>query len=428
MGDGYPSRSAHASHHPTHHDAAPPRAHPYSSLSPQSGQMHPPTVPPTRTGVSDLGRTGTGGSPASSGEDRILELPSPGTGRRLSRGPAREQGAPADPQRIPLTPGDAATRPTGAPQRQNGRVEPPHISDARVVPVAAQGRVPVVPGGAHIERMTELGDALQQFQRRLAVLRAAAKATGRLDRAEEEALHAAPPCPICHGAGYVRNDVPVGHADFGRPIPCVCKEREWRERERREDEERMRKLDRFFSLDAFNDKTFDAFNARMPGVQEAFNVARQYAELPQGWLVLRGTQGVGKTHLAAAIAHRHLELGNSVYFAVVSDLLAHLRTTFAPSSEVSYDEVFDTIREVSLLVLDDLGTQQSTPWAADTLFQLINHRYNCRIPTVITTNAQFSNQIDARIQSRLSDLGLVRTVLIKGQDYRPRNVPRAPGG
>ena len=61
------------------------------------------------------------------------------------------------------------------------------------------------------------------------------------------------------------------------------------------------------------------------------------------------------------------------------DLLDHLRATFAPGSDVSYDELFETVAIAPLLVLDDLGTQSSTQWAQEKMFQILNHRYNDRI-------------------------------------------------
>jgi DNA replication protein DnaC len=72
--------------------------------------------------------------------------------------------------------------------------------------------------------------------------------------------------------------------------------------------------------------------------------------------------------------------------------------------------------------LDDLGVEHSTAWATEKLFQIINYRYEYRMPTIITTNADLKG-LDMRIQSRLFDIGLVRRCHIKAADYRPRNVP-----
>jgi DNA replication protein DnaC len=223
-------------------------------------------------------------------------------------------------------------------------------------------------------------------------------------------------CPICHGAGYLRQNVPVGHPLFGRAVPCRCKEAE-REQRRREE------LWRLSSLDAFQEMTFANFNPKVPGTREAWDVARHYAEDPEGWLVLSGPCGSGKTHLAAAIANQQFQQGNLVLFAVVPQLLDHLRAAFAPTSETTYDALFTKVCEAGLLVLDDLGAEHTTPWAQEKLFQIINHRYMYGAPTVITTNLELINDLDDRVRSRLTDISLVRHVRLVAADYRPHHTP-----
>jgi DNA replication protein DnaC len=226
-------------------------------------------------------------------------------------------------------------------------------------------------------------------------------------------------CPLCHGAGYVRLDVPVGDPNFGRAVMCKCKEREVAERERLQ----LRKIS---SLLPFERHTFDTFDPSIPDMEEAYEVALRYAQDPTGWLIFQGDYGCGKTHLAAAIAHVREDAGDTVFFSIVPELLDHLRAAFAPTSELTYDALFERVRESGLLVLDDLGAENATAWATEKLFQLINHRYNYRMPTVITTNSSLMSHMDKRIGSRLSDLGLVRRVNIKAQDYRIRHAGRRP--
>ncbi len=222
-------------------------------------------------------------------------------------------------------------------------------------------------------------------------------------------------CPVCHGAGYLAQDLPVDDPNFGKIVPCACKEKELKQKRRLE-------LGRLARLDSHWDQTFDTFDQNVPGVQEAYKMARAYADDPQGWLVLSGPVGCGKTHLAAAIANICLERDRLVIFSTVPELLDHLRTAFAPSNEMPYHELFDRIREAYLLVLDDLGVEHSTAWATEKLFQIINYRYEYRMPTIVTTNTDLKG-LDIRIQSRLFDIGLVRRCHIKAADYRPRNVP-----
>jgi DNA replication protein DnaC len=222
-------------------------------------------------------------------------------------------------------------------------------------------------------------------------------------------------CPKCCGAGYLRADVPFGHPNFGKPIPCVCKEVERKEKRRQQ-------LRDISNLDAFRDRTFKTFNSRVPGVQEAYEMSYDYAQDPEGWLLLVGPNGCGKTHLAAAIANQCLESGAVVLFAVVPDLLDHLRAAFAPTSTEVFDQLFSKMREAEVLILDDLGAQQSSPWANEKLFQLLNYRYNMGMPTVITANQKGLQGVDERIRSRLTDVSLVASVQFeRARDYRPHH-------
>jgi DNA replication protein DnaC len=235
-------------------------------------------------------------------------------------------------------------------------------------------------------------------------------------------------CPICNDAGYLRANVPVGHPSFGRLFPCECKQRE---QEERRDEE----LRRLSNLDAFADYSFESFDPEIAGMDEAYEAALAFAQEPgHNWLFLSGPCGVGKTHLAVAIARYAMEWHRmTVYFAVVPDLLDHLRSTFDPSSGTAYDDRFSTIRNAPLLVLDDLGTENATPWAKEKLYQIINHRYIEQMPTVITTNVDLSakGKIDERIYSRIMDHRLTTHVAIVGEDFRldgdPRRMRRSRG-
>jgi len=144
--------------------------------------------------------------------------------------------------------------------------------------------------------------------------------------------------------------------------------------------------------------------------------ARMFAENPQGWLVLLGNPGTGKTHLAAAVANARREAGHTAYFITVPDLLDYLRSAYAPDSKVSYDKVFDAVRTAPLLVLDDLGAHSGTPWAQEKLFQLLNHRYNAALPTVITSNLSLKEQ-DRRIESRMTDQRLCAVYEVETPPY-----------
>jgi len=218
-------------------------------------------------------------------------------------------------------------------------------------------------------------------------------------------------CSRCDSAGYYKEAVQFGHPHFGVLFPCECKLREKEQR-------RIEELERISNLEIVRDKTFETFVPDVPGVRRAYLRAVEYAKRPQGWLVLFGNYGVGKTHLAAAIANHALKRQIQVLFSIVPDLLDHLRSTLGPSSEVEYDERFELIRTVPLLILADLGTKNTTPWAREKLFQIVNYRYNDALPTVITSNRK-PEDIDPRIFSRMSDRALCEEhIIIDAADYR----------
>ncbi len=212
--------------------------------------------------------------------------------------------------------------------------------------------------------------------------------------------------------------MPLGHPDFGRAIPCQCKLEEISDR-------RLQDLWKASNLGFLSQMTFGNFHpegfALRPNeersLQEAYRRAREFAENPQGWLVFLGGYGCGKTHLAAAIANYCLGRGQPTIFIVVPDLLDHLRAAYSPDSAVSYDQRFEAVLTAPLLVLDDLGTQHTTPWAREKLYQIFNHRYSARLPTVVTSNRPLE-EIDPRLRSRMSDPDLCQIYRILTPDFR----------
>ena len=228
-------------------------------------------------------------------------------------------------------------------------------------------------------------------------------------------------CPLCKGAGFVHPFLPTGRPDFTRVIPCRCSQGE-------SEEERLLRLRQDsgdLGLRLLSNMTFENFDrkrANLPleergNLERAFNEASDFAKAPENWLVFLGCNGCGKTHLAAAIGNYQLKKGKPVLFVFVPDFLDHLRSTFSPDSKVTYDELFERVKNALLLILDDLGEQASTPWAQEKIYQIINYRYNEQLPTVITTCLPLE-EMETRIGSRLADPRLVSVVNIMAPDYR----------
>jgi len=231
-----------------------------------------------------------------------------------------------------------------------------------------------------------------------------------------------PNCPYCHGTGYLRRDLPLDHLEFGKLEICVC-------RRSQIVQQVGHKLFSLSRLDELSEMTFENFsvsgNRDRKLTKKEFGslvAAKEHAEkyvhsIHDGhWLILLGGFGCGKTHLAAAIANSAISLGVPTLFLTLPDLLDVLRFSY-DSEDTTFEQRFNEIRNASLLILDDFGTQNATACAQEKLFQIINFRYINHLSTIITTNLPLE-EIDERILSRLQDTELVQKEFIQAPDYR----------
>ena len=239
-----------------------------------------------------------------------------------------------------------------------------------------------------------------------------------------------PDCPHCGGVGFLRVDVPLGHEKFGRLEACICRAGEISDNARK-------RLYELSNLARLSHLTFENFSLsgnpkaefvspqEVASLHEALNASDEFAKNLTGWLLMEGAYGCGKTHLAAAIANAAVQRGVPTLFITVPDLLDSLRYSFSDPT-TSYEARFEEIRDADLLVMDDFGTQNATPWAQEKLFQIINYRYVNKLPTVITTNL-ILDEIESRIRSRLQDSDFVKYVRITAPDYRRPTETSNPG-
>ena len=170
------------------------------------------------------------------------------------------------------------------------------------------------------------------------------------------------------------------------------------------------------TLDDFDTRADEVNRDAFSNLSRALELARSYAAQPKGWIIFTGTFGVGKTHLAAAIANERVRLGYPALLVVVPDLLDYLRAAFSPQGNISYDQRFEHVRRAPFLVLDDLGTESATPWAKEKLFQLVNYRYIAELPTVVTTTLTMS-KLDPKIGMRFMDSSLCTLFEIEAPPY-----------
>lgn len=150
----------------------------------------------------------------------------------------------------------------------------------------------------------------------------------------------------------------------------------------------------------FQQRTFPNFRCDTAGRQQNYNIAKEYADnfayhkANGDGLYIEGTNGTGKTHLAAAIALQLINEGIPVVCKTSSDLLLDIKKAF-DSEYVKEHEVLSVYKKVDLLIIDDLGKEQCSDWSMSTLYSILNDRYEDMKPTIVTTNYNTEQLVNA---------------------------------
>jgi DNA replication protein DnaC len=234
-------------------------------------------------------------------------------------------------------------------------------------------------------------------------------------------------CPLCRGSGW-------REVEGGRRTRCDCRIAG-----------RAEKLLEQARIPArYEHCELSDFHADFPGAHPSLASARLAAgrfveeyPLESTGLLLVGSIGVGKTHLAVGILKELIRTkGAHCLFTDYRDLLKQIQNSYNPSVQTTEMELLRPVFEAEVLALDELGAVKPTEWVWDTVSLILNTRYNDRRTTIITTNfpdlppstasgaaraareETLGDRIGERMRSRLQEM--CRKIEMQGQDFRQR--------
>lgn len=178
--------------------------------------------------------------------------------------------------------------------------------------------------------------------------------------------------------------------------------------------------------DRFKGRTFASFDAKRD--KEAFDACSRYArdeklmDRKLNSLLIAGGYGSGKTHLAAAVTKALTERGIRVLFGTAIEHFDKIRDDF---EHTGLNRHLAKMKAANVLVIDDLGKEKKSDWTKQTLFDVVNYRYEHKLPIIITTNlvgkdgedfSALANHVEGAVWSRLCEM--CNTVVTKGGDFR----------
>ncbi len=196
----------------------------------------------------------------------------------------------------------------------------------------------------------------------------------------------------------------------------------------------------------YRECSFENFKPLNASHRDAVKIATKLISnypVQESGLLFQGPCGVGKTHLAVAIINELIwKKGVPCYFYDFRQLMRDLQNSYSSDSPMTESGVLAPVFEKKVMVLDELGAKRTTPWVEETIFYIINHRYNNKQLTIFTTNyldgreeedperevwsrkkmyeqkqeESLESRIGVRLHSRMHEM--CKIVNVEGKDFR----------
>lgn len=172
-----------------------------------------------------------------------------------------------------------------------------------------------------------------------------------------------------------------------------------REEERRAAYERKQKAQRLYAESGLSDiqrkMTFTSYKPQNADQDKAKKAMMNFVmrfdddrEDRKTSMLLAGAYGLGKTHLACAVANNLIQQGKKVVFGTPSQLINAVQDSYnrVEAWEMTTRQVMDKFTKADLLIIDDLGKDRVTEFGIGRIYEIVDGRYSQGLPMLITTN------------------------------------------
>lgn len=223
-------------------------------------------------------------------------------------------------------------------------------------------------------------------------------------------------CPLCHGSMWITWVDDEG-CDIARRCECF------------EPTMARRRISASGISEPFRAKGFKNFDTRgNPQLKKASAICvdfcKNYQDIKESRhnsILLLGQVGSGKTHLALASANALLDYQKiRVIYMPYREMATKLKQSV--TDEESYTRAIDTFKKAPMLVIDDLLKGRTTESDINILFEIVNYRYMCGLPVIVTSEKTTGELLDfdSAIGSRLIEMAEGRIVELRGNELNYR--------
>jgi DNA replication protein DnaC len=143
------------------------------------------------------------------------------------------------------------------------------------------------------------------------------------------------------------------------------------------------------------DKSFDSYICELPEQTKSKAYYRDFADAAcagnkTGNLIVCGSTGTGKTHLASCVIINLVKSGKRCAIKKIIDIIRTYKNSWIKNVDYTETDVIDYFSNLDVLIIDEVGMQFGSDTEKMIIFDIIDGRYNNMLPTILISNLELS--------------------------------------